>query len=203
MIITLVNPKGGTGKSTTAIHLAGIFSEARSTVLVDLDEENQSCLDYLAGGNLSFPGGNAQEFDIDLRHQGFEATIVDAYARPTQDQLASMASFSGLLLIPTPPDATSLRVLARFIPEIEQAGVPYRVLLTMAPPRPATEADKARRDLKSGNIPTLKTQIPRSVGFARAARQQRLIYQLPGYARLREPFLQLRKEILNVYKKEV
>ena len=203
VIITLINPKGGTGKSTSSIHLAGIFSEKYSTVLVDLDEENRSCLDYLEGGNLSFTGGNADDFDLDLKHRGFEVTVVDAYARPTSEQLKMMASLSDIILIPTPPDAVSLRVLARFIPEIEATEVPYRVVLTMVPPKPSTEADKARKDLRGGDVPVLKTQIPRSIGFARGARQQRLAYELPGYSRLRRPFVQLRREIENVYKKEV
>ncbi|HYM46991.1 MAG TPA: ParA family protein, partial [Burkholderiaceae bacterium] len=48
MIVLIANPKGGTGKSTTATNLAGYYaSRGQRTMLGDLDRQ-QSALAWLA-----------------------------------------------------------------------------------------------------------------------------------------------------------
>jgi chromosome partitioning protein len=42
MIFAVVNTKGGVGKTTTAVHLAGMFARTHSTLLIDADPQHSS-----------------------------------------------------------------------------------------------------------------------------------------------------------------
>ena len=53
MMITVASFKGGVGKTTAAIHIAGYLSQKGKTLLVDGDP-NRSCVDWAQAGKLPF-----------------------------------------------------------------------------------------------------------------------------------------------------
>ena len=59
-IITVTGFKGGVGKSTTAIHIAGYFSGHGQTLLVDGDP-NHTAVSWANRGHLPFPVVTAQQ----------------------------------------------------------------------------------------------------------------------------------------------
>jgi chromosome partitioning protein len=201
MVFTLVNAKGGTAKSTTALMLAAALADRGDTILVDLDEANGTCLDYASGGRLPFPVATAHDFEAQHARSKWAFIVVDAYPRPTDPQLQALASntraAAGAFIIPTTPDAAALRVLARFLPHVAPLGVPYRVGLTMVPPRPSREGDRALRDLRAGGVPVMNTAIPRAAAIGRAARAKRLPWSVPGGRRLELVADELAREVLQ------
>ena len=54
MILTVTAFKGGVGKTTTAIHLAGYLNQKAPTILIDGDL-NRSAMLWASHGKLSFP----------------------------------------------------------------------------------------------------------------------------------------------------
>jgi chromosome partitioning protein len=54
MIVTVASFKGGVGKTTTAVHLAGILNEHAPTLLID-DDPNRSASAWAEPGRLAFP----------------------------------------------------------------------------------------------------------------------------------------------------
>ena len=88
MIITVVNNKGGVGKSTTAIHLAKYLGRHRGpTTLVDGDN-NGTALTWFR---------DSQEKDFTTVSPEVSATteyiVIDAQARPSQEDIKALARF--------------------------------------------------------------------------------------------------------------
>ena len=179
MILAVVSQKGGVGKSVTALHLAGALHErGRRVALVDLDDANATSLDVAAAGRLPYLVTDAAGWDQQHAGSSWGHVVLDTYARAagSLDQLARLAD---LLIVPTACDSASLRVLARFLPDVQRTGTAYRVLLNMVPPRPSRDGARARASLTKGGVPTFQAQVPASAAFRHAVRQQRLAWDLP------------------------
>jgi len=203
MQVAVVNRKGGAGKTTLAVHLAAALADlAEPVALVDLDDENRSAHDYAAGGHLPITTTDPAGWAGGLNRQPWAHVVADAYARPTPAQLVELASRADLLLVPTPPDAVSLRVLAHLVPHLRLLPAPFAVVLTVVPPRPSRAAERARRDLLAGGVPVLQTTVPRAAAVATGARARRLAWDVPGGSRLRWVFDDLAREVLTYAKED-
>lgn len=198
MVVAVVNRKGGSAKTTTALHLAAALADRAdgAVALIDLDAENRSALDYAAHGHLPITVTDPATWAAGLNRQAWAHIVADGHARPTAAQLADLAGLADLLLLPTPPDALSLRVLARLLADVRATGARYAVVLVMAPPRPSREPERALRDLRAGGVPVLDTVVPRAAAVGRAARAGRLAWNVPGGRRLAPVFGALAEEVL-------
>ena len=108
MIVTVASHKGGVGKTTTAVHLAGFLQETGPTVLIDGDP-NRSATGWAKRGQLPFrviDERQAARFARDYQH-----VVIDTEARPEEEDLKSLADGCDLLIIPSCPDALSLDAL--------------------------------------------------------------------------------------------
>ena len=148
MIIGITNAKGGSGKSTLAVHLAGALDERGRTALVDLDEHG-TCVEHASGGHLPHTTTDAHGWDAGLNREAWAHVVVDGFARPSKAQLAALAEHADLLLLPTPPDAASLKVLAKHLPAVQATSTPFAVVAVMVPSWPCREGDRALRDLRA------------------------------------------------------
>lgn len=183
MILAVVSQKGGTGKSLVALHLAGALHErGRRVCLVDLDDANATSLDMAAAGHLPFLVTDAAGWDQQHAGSSWGHVVLDTYARAAAalDRLARLAD---AFVVPTTCDAASLRVLARFLPDVQRTGTPFRVLLNAVAPFPSRDGARARVSLTKGGVPVFQAQVPRAAAFAHAVRQQRLAWDLPRGAR--------------------
>ena len=196
VIIGITNAKGGSGKSTLAVHLAGALDERGRTALVDLDEHG-TCVEHASGGHLPHTTTDAHGWDAGLNREAWAHVVVDGFARPSKAQLAALAEHADLLLLPTPTDAASLKVLAKHLPAVQATSTPFAVVVVMVPPWPSREGDRALRDLRAGRVPTLATTVPRAAAFARAARLRRLAWDIPRGGPLARVFAALADEVLN------
>ena len=181
MILAVLNRKGGVGKSAVSLHLAAALHEqGHRTALVDLDDANRSCLEYVDA--VPFLVTDAHAWDQQHARQGWDHVVLDGYAR-VDGSLAGIARAADLLIVPTAPDASSLRVLRLFLPDVIATGTPYRVLLTLVPPRPSRDGARALSSLRAGGVPTFPQTIPRAAAFTHAARRLQLVWDQPGAAR--------------------
>lgn len=126
---------------------------------------NRSALVWAESEKLAFPV--VSESDVPDGEREF--TIVDTPARPTDDELRTLAADSDLLLIPTTPDLLSIRALLLITDVLSSFRAEnYRILLTQVPPRSYAGRD-ARAALADIGLPVLKSQITRRAVFSRAA----------------------------------
>lgn len=164
IILTVTGYKGGSGKSTTAIHIATFFSEKGKTILVDGDP-NRTAVKWSERGHLPFAvADERQAFKV---ISGNDFVIIDTPARPDSSDLEELAKGCDLLILPTPPDVVSLEPMLETARDLGEAS--YRALITIVPPKPSREGETMRDDLRSNNIPVFQTMIRRSAGFPKAA----------------------------------
>jgi len=163
MIITVASFKGGVGKSTTAIHLATYLASKRGkTVLADGDL-NRSVIQWAerGGKRVPFVVCDGESIPTDYDH-----LVIDTAARPIDDHLVALAETSDLLVIPCTPTTFALEATIGTLVSLSPDH--YRILLTVVPPKPSREGDKAQHALQKAGLPVFKPMIRRFAAYLKA-----------------------------------
>src|SRR3954451_9477028 len=168
VIITVAGMKGGVGKTTTAIQIAGNLAERGRTVLIDGDP-NQSALGWSRRGNcLPFDVISLNKAVGQARN--YQNIVMDTKARPDLDELRDLAEGCDLLVIPSTPDSLALEGLSLTIDALHKLGARnFRVLLTIIPPHPSKAGEDARAALRTADVPLFARGIRRTAAFQAAA----------------------------------
>lgn len=170
--IAVANEKGGVGKTVTAVTLAALLADRGRTLLVDADETTESAREWSqAGAGMSFEVLTLPAFDLLGDHDlTYDFLVIDTKAGEANADLLALSRAVDLLIVPTKPDALSMRALARTLaPLIDQGVRNYKVLLTDVPPAPSTDGHEARLGLSELGIPVFGRDIRRASAFNKAA----------------------------------
>jgi chromosome partitioning protein len=131
MIISVLNTKGGVGKSTVAINLAAAWAaEGYDTLLIDTDEEGTS-LSWFSMRKaqdakltvISLPEGNALKKSIKSLVEKHDVIVIDGAPQLRQLLIAS-AWISNLVIIPVKPspnDIWKLEPMLNRLQEVREA----------------------------------------------------------------------------------
>jgi chromosome partitioning protein len=160
--------KGGIGKSTTALHLAGVLNLRGSVVVIDGDP-NESLIDWAKHGNIDFPVVRVSEAPGKIKQLQPDYAVLDTAARPDLTELQALAKQADLLILPCTPDAMSLRALTKTVKTLNQLGSDqYRILLTRVPPGRKVGRQAAEL-LESNDLPIFKSYIREYAAYEYAA----------------------------------
>lgn len=183
MIVTVASFKGGVGKTTTAIHLAGYLAKKDTTLLIDGDP-NRSSLEWAEAGNFNFKVVDERQSAKYARD--FEHIIIDTKARPEEKDLKVLAEGCDLLIMPTTPDALSIKATLKMLSALQDLDTnSYKILITMSPPPPSHDGQDARAILKKNSLPVFKTQIRRYQAYKKASLEGCLVADVKNpYARI-------------------
>lgn len=119
--ILIVNPKGGSGKSTIATNLASYYAVwGVQTALVDLDPQ-MSSLEWLRNRPKSSPdiqGMNGLKGYI-YPERGTQRIIYDAPARSDTNKIVKLIKMTDAVIIPVLPSMIDMRVVAKFVIDLK------------------------------------------------------------------------------------
>ena len=119
--ILVVNPKGGTGKTTIATNLAGFFAaQGKRVVLADMDRQ-QSAANWLMRRPENVPYIMAWTASTDKKEiKAFDAhwTIVDSPAGVHGEKLTNLLRRVELIVVPVSPSAFDMEATKHFLAEL-------------------------------------------------------------------------------------
>ena len=169
--IAITSEKGGVGKSTLAINLAGALSTHGQVVLVDEDLRVRSCIQWAALAPLPFAvltPGEAGAASGKIATADY--LIVDSEGRPAMTDLSELALNFDLVLLPTGVSRLEMQNTLNLWAELQKLGdiSKLRVVISKVPPVGRVGQD-ARDALRTGGVHCLDTVIRRYTAHERAA----------------------------------
>lgn len=118
--IIVINPKGGCGKSTIAMNLAGFFAcWGVSVGLLDLDPQ-QTCLDWLKSRPQTLPTIDGGHIDLQMRQEraNIDYRIIDVPSSRFDGEIQALVMQASTVIIPLLPSINDFRATRRFVHEL-------------------------------------------------------------------------------------
>ena len=175
--VSIISQKGGAGKTTLALNLAGASESAGfQTVVIDLDPQ-ASAKGWHDHRNQEAPvvisahASRLTEVLATAKGHGADFCIIDTAPHSETTALAA-AKAADLVLIPCRPAVFDLRAISGSVDLTQIAGKPALIVINAAPPRGAL-ADQAEEAITAYGIPVAEARVTQRVAFVHSLTRAR------------------------------
>jgi chromosome partitioning protein len=179
-VISLTSFKGGVGKSTLAVNLAGALALNASTLLID-EDPLRSCHQWASqNGRLPMPVLLPEEVEGSVLSAS-RYLLVDTEGRPKLEDLSELISSSAWALIPCGTSGLEIDGTLRLIEALRSVDTELekvKVVITKAPPV-GTVGQQARDALREAEIPVANSVVRSYVAHQKAAELGVLVKDVP------------------------
>ncbi len=179
--ISLISQKGGSGKTTLAVHLAVCATQnKKAVVLIDLDPQGSAVCWYeirnieseLAIVQAS--SARLPEFLKKAKNGGADLVIIDT-APHSSKEAAAAARLSDFVLIPCRPELFDLKAMPPTVEIIQLTKTPAAIVMNGCPR--GKIAEDARDALRGQGFPVLDLTISERAAFKHAIRDGRSVHE--------------------------
>lgn len=208
MIISIINEKGGVGKTTLSTNLArAIQLSGKRVLLIDSDPQG-SLRDWhaVAGEENDLPPvvamDRATQFkDLQTLAKGYDFTIIDG--APSVKELAVAAiKNSDLLLIPVQPspyDIWAAESLVELVKQRIEVGAPLKAAFVISRQITGTKLSTDVREALTGyELPVLENGTYQRVSYPTTAAKGGTVFDEDGDTPAKFEMKQLAKEVLDI-----
>lgn len=205
MILAVASTKGGTGKSTVALNLAGELAHSRHRVLV-VDADPQGSIarwDKIRSQDepdiMVHP---SPVVDKKVQKQGKKYDLVLFDAPPTfKKRMKAVLEVSDRLIIPVTPGmadfwSTGMLIDMYLAEKKRRPAIDARLLINRVDRR-TRQGREFRNVLKQLSIPIFLTEIPQRVAFGETWRQGKTIDRIEPGGRAAHDISSLSREVLR------
>jgi chromosome partitioning protein len=176
--IAFCSRKGGSGKTTLAVHMAVAAASGERVILIDTDPQASAWAWSQARTEETPPVEKATVSTLArvmdrAAHDRATLAVIDTapHAAPGVDTIATAADF---LLIPCRPSAFDIAAIAASVQVAKAAGKPAAFILNACPSR-APEIEETREVLTTYGLPVAPVSIADRRAFARAIASGRAV----------------------------
>lgn len=176
MIVTFANVKGGSGKTTSAMHVAAVLAARdRRVVLIDADGQASARRWHRSAAQLGEPLPFALEFlptadlvnDIDHLAEVNDDVVIDVGPANADIMLAAVA-VADLVVIPVNAREDDRQQAKKTHDDCTRLEIPHAVLLNRVRGQETTSIAITREFCAEHGIPVLATVVPDLVSFGDA-----------------------------------
>lgn len=206
VVIALLNPKGGSGKSTLSTNIArGLQLDGKSVLLVDADAQG-TARDWreTAGDLHDTPpvfGIDRPTLDKDIPKVGhaFEVIVIDGAAK-TAPMTVSAIKAADIVLIPVQPSAADLWAASDLVDILEARrqvtdGKPYAAFVVSRQISGTRLASSVQEVLDQYGLPVLAARTSQRVAYVEALAQGLSVLDLPSGGKAADEIAALLSEI--------
>ncbi|AAY79623.1 ParA family protein [Sulfolobus acidocaldarius] len=216
MIITVINQKGGVGKTTTSVNLSYTLSKNKNTALLDLDPEGGATISFgIKREKREYPLGgksvNIFNVEVFLAHIGLLKLELNGDIESIVSSLKKLAENFDFLVIDTPPNLGTLAVSAMIAGDkIVTPITPQPLVLEAAknldsrlqglrkPAIAFTNMSKKSVKLELPSVKSIDLSIPQSKLFSEATRLGVPALRYEEFRVKRPKFSQLYEDLAKV-----
>ena len=185
--IGLLAQKGGTGKTTLAVHLAvEAASSGTKVLLVDIDPQASASM-WWRRRQAAQPelvqshGGALDKLLQQAKRGGYELAIIDT-APHSSDEATAAAQLCDFVYIPTRPAIFDLDAIGTSTALVAEVGAAARIVLNACPPSSRRGEPRivmeARTALEAYRIPVCDVSIGQRAAFSHALIDGRVAAEL-------------------------
>ena len=179
-MLSLTSDKGGVGKSTLAVNLAGALSRNNRTILID-EDPIESCLTWAQRSHaLDFPVVTPGALDT-YPLKDFRFVLIDTEGRPEFEEVLELLNSSTLVLVPCGTSGIELDATIKLVRRLDAAEAKLdklKVVITKAPPV-GTVGHQARDALAAQDVPVARAVVRNYAAHQRAPELGVLVRDVP------------------------